>query len=424
MRAAWDWKSQDLPTTANEPKAAKEGQLEFQEILEMHSINFLARTPASRGLGFLSPCPGGELPLAYCLLAVVAMTLTSSVNAALISTSSSSLTFNSGVQSLFGIGGSAGFHDSGFLIGDSDTGIEYHARLDTGTARSSVTGSVRSTYDNKVNLATAASYGFSLSWQGASSSFRSDVGAGIRFSGELLGVINDFTIFDGGYSLNIGRSFSGSVPQTVIGSDSFAPASVSISLPTGGIGVAGTAGVDFSIIQNATFRLTSVGGTVQAIHKDSGTRRVAPFSFAIGGPYGITDLDLSLAGIWDFNFLDLTLAAEFSSLFRMAVNPFIGGGIGVFCGDPFNPDDNFLCIEEGGVTTNNAIGVNLFSTPTLNMGGSRINSLAGFSVEVVDPFVSTPPATVPEPGTIVLTISGFAALCTMLSRRNSRRANG
>ena len=348
------------------------------------------------------------------LVGVVAVAVAFEAGAVPMMSDTTGLVFSSGSVSLFGSGGSASFGGSGLLLGNESTGVGYSASASTGAASSTVRGNLRSSYESEVPLASAGSYGFALDWIGGSSSFRSDLGANIRIRGELFGIINNFTIFERDYGLNILENFISETPKTQTGSDDFAPASVSVDLPTGGVGISGTAGVDLDIIQDATFEISSVGGKVVATHGATSTIRELDFLLDMTGAEIINGLDLGLEGVWDIVFESIALSATLNSDFLFAPNPFIGGGIGVFCGDPFDPNDNFLCAQEGGVKTNSPLSLNLFSTPTLDMGGDVIASRMGFSV-----LVTTAAAAVSEPGVLSMLSLGIVLLGLSSRRRRS-----
>jgi hypothetical protein len=321
------------------------------------------------------------------------------------------LHFVTPTQSIWGPGSSAAaFSSSGFLLGNSVTGISYSSSASTGTVRSTVTGQLRASFEDTVPYASSDAVNISLAFVGASSNFQSDLGANMRVAGHLFDIINNFTIFQRDYGLNVNTSYPSGTPSTATGSDDFSPASVSVGLPTGGVGLSGTAGVDLDIQQDATLRTLALTGTLFAQHVDSGTSTSLLFHIDTPGGEALS-LDLGLPGRWELRFLDLALIGDFTSLFSAEFNPFIGGGIGVFCGDPFDPNDNFLCAQEGGVKTAELIGIDLFSSPRIALNYNTIGSADGFDVTVE-------PAPVPEPGTLVLVLAGGAVLTLRRKRRS------
>jgi hypothetical protein len=322
------------------------------------------------------------------------------------------LSFMTPTQSIWGPGGTAAaFSKSGFLLGNSVTGVSYSSSASTGTVRSSVTGRIGASFDDIVPISSADDVLIALDFLGGSSSFQSDLGANMRVAGYLFDIINNFTIFDRDYGLNVNRSYVSETPRTATGSDDFAPASVSVGLPTGGVGLSGTAGVDLDIQQDATLRTLGLTGTLFAEHVDTGTTTSLLFTIdALAGE--ILSLNLGLPGLWDIRFLNLGLIGNYNSLFSAEFNPFIGGGYGVFCGDPFDPDDNFGCIEEGGVKTEELIGVDLFRSPTIALDYNEIGTAGGFSIMVA-------PAAVPEPGTLGLVLVAAGAIVAFRRGRRS-----
>ena len=329
----------------------------------------------------------------------------------------STLNYSSPNQSFFGAGGAAAFNFNQLVLGDSGTGIRVAADASTGAVNSAVSGRLQASFDDRVQLSAAGSYAFNLDWLGGSSIFNSNLGAGIRVSGNLLGIITNFTIADLDYSLNISENFTSETPVTKTGNDEFSPASVSVGLPTGGVGLSGTAGVDLDIDQTATFRVLRATGTVVATHLGSGTTRNAAFNLDVTSPETISGLDLSLPGFLDFDFTQVRLFGTFSSAFDLEIDPFIGGGIGVFCGDPFDPNDNILCATEGGAKTDALLSFDLFNTPLININYAQALNREGFRVRVVEARVS-------EPATLALIALGVLALAgaaTALGYRQRRR---
>ena len=321
------------------------------------------------------------------------------------------LSFVTPTQSIWGPGSTAAaFSKSGFLLGNSVTGISYSSSASTGTVRSNVTGRLQASFEDTVPFSSSDAVNISLAFVGGSSNFQSDLGANMRVAGHLFDIINNFTIFERDYGLNVSTSYTSGTPSNATGSDDFAPASVSVGLPTGGVGLSGTAGVDLDIQQDATLRTLALTGTLFAQHVDSGTSTSLLFHIDTPGGEALS-LDLGLPGRWELRLRDLALIGDFTSLFSAEFNPFIGGGIGVFCGDPFDPNDNFLCAQEGGVKTAEFIGIDLFSSPRIALDYNEIGTAGGFDVIVG-------PAPVPEPGTLGLVLAGGAALALRRRRRS------
>ena len=114
------------------------------------------------------------------------------------------------------------------------------------------------------------------------------------------------------------------------------------------------------------------------------------------------------------DFEDLRLFGTYSSLFSLDILPFIGGGVGVFCGDPFDADDNFGCAVENGVKANSFIGFDLFRSPEVALGFNRLSRVSGFSIEVTAaPVVNG----VPEPASLALLGGGLLGVAGGVRRR-------
>lgn len=318
------------------------------------------------------------------------------------------LSFFSPTQSIWGPGGSAAsFAKSGFLLGNSVTGVSYSSSASTGTVSSSVTGRIGASFEDTIHVSESDAVLIAIDFLGGVSSFQSDLGANMRVAGHLLDIINNFTIFSRDYGLNIDEDFVSETPATATGSDDFSPAAVSVSLPTGGVGLSGTAGVALDIQQDATLRTLRLDGTLMAFHPSGITTSVLFDIDVLAGE--ILTFNLGLPGLWQFHFLDLGLTGDYTSLFSAEFNPFIGGGVGVFCGDPFDPDDNFLCAQEGGVKTAELIGVDLYTSPRIALDYNRIAEGGAFSILVT-----------PEPGTLWLALVAGVAMSAIRRRPSPR----
>lgn len=354
---------------------------------------------------------GAERIASLSLLIGATGTLIAPSPAAAAAFTSDVLSFASPTQSIWGPGSSAAaFASSGFLLGNSVTGVSYSSSASTGTVRSSVTGRIGASFETTVPLSSSDEVLIAIDFLGSSSSFQSDLGANMRVAGHLFDIINNFTIFSSDYGLNINTGFISETPATATGSDDFSPAAASVDLPTAGVGLSGTAGVALDIQQDATLRTLSLDGTLLARHVGTGTTSTVAFDVdALAGE--VLAFNLGLAGLWEFDFLDLGLTGDYTSLFSAEFNPFIGGGIGVFCGDPFDPDDNFLCVQEGGAKTDELIGVDLFRSPRIGLDYNRIGDAGGFSVLVT-------PATTPEPSTLWLMLLAAGAGSALRRRRS------
>ena len=345
--------------------------------------------------------------------------------AALVEFTGPTLQFETGTQSIWGGGVNAGFSASGVALGSArGTNVSYAVSASSGTVQASARGNLEARYQNSVELANARSVSVALDFLGEApapfglfggSRFSSDVGASVSITGTLdLGALGSPTldIFSADYDLSISDRFTAETPRTVSDGDSFTASNVGVGLPTAGIGLSGEAGVDLDIAQDATVTLSRITGTAVARHAGSGETRSVGFSLASSGPQSL-DFDLGLAGRWDIGFEALRLFGSYSSLFSMDILPFIGGGVGVFCGDPFTDDDNVLCTDTG-VKANRFIGFDLFRSPSVALGFNTLSNLDAFSIDVT---AAPSVAGVPEPATLALLGGGFAAMVGGTRRR-------
>ena len=69
-----------------------------------------------------------------------------------------------------------------------------------------------------------------------------------------------------------------------------------------------------------------------------------------------------------------------------------------------DPDDNFGCASEDRLITTLA-GIDLFSSPELNLAYGAVNTGTAFSINVLA-------APIPEPGTMALMLAGAGVLLT------------
>lgn len=351
-----------------------------------------------------------------CLLAAAALAaLVPAAPQAAAATAQQSLVFSSGKQSIWGPGGAAAFGASGYAIGNHSLGISYSMSASSGSVASSISGQLAARYDDLVawDDRNAVQVGFDFFGNPTGGSLSTDLGAHAEVAAhlnlDLAGVPIGWnpSLIDANYRLDIDRSFTTALAQTVTGNDAFTPASIGIGLPTFGIGLAGGAGLDLDIFQSARMDLTGLGGRVQARHRDSGFELVQALSLDdAAGQFLI--FELGRAGLWDFSYLDLSLANRFSTQFSMNMLAYVEYGVGVYCGDLGTDSDNVLCTDDR--KRANLAGVNLFRSPELALAFGPLDTGPAFSVEVMA-------APVPEPASVLLMLAGTGAL---LARR--RRA--
>lgn len=328
------------------------------------------------------------------------------------------LNFASGTQSIWGSGGSASFGGSGYLIGSNRLGVSYDAGASTGTVRSSVSGQLKANFADEIRLGSATSIGFDFFGNPLGGRLVGSLGAGIEVKAHLnttlVGVPVGWnpTLMDLGYRLDIDETFTGAVPKTVRGSDAFTPASVGIGLPTFGIGLGGGAGVDLDIQQTAELILNSLTGRIDARHRDTGT--VVSRLLSITSPAEqFLDFDLGLTGEWDFSYGGLTLGNQYSTQFALNALPYIEYGVGVYCGDLGDDDDNILCTDEK--LRRRVAGIDLFSSADITIDYGALDFARAFTINVLDL-----PTGVPEPGTLWMALAGTGWLVVRRRRAGAK----
>lgn len=364
------------------------------------------------------PTPSSPLRLRH--LAVAAVLCLAAATPATAATAQQSLLFNSGTQSLWGADGSAGFGASGYAVGNHALGISYSLSASSGTVSSQVDAQLGADFADTVawDQRNAVQVGFDFLGNPSASQFSTDLGAHAKVSAHLnlnlLGVPIGWNpaLLDVDYQLDIDRGFTAALPQSLTGSDAFTPASIGVGLPTFGIGLAGGAGVDLDVRQNAQFQLDGLSGLVQARHRDSGTTVLQALSLNSAAEQWLS-FDLASAGTWDFSYLDLSLANRFTTQFAMDMLAYVEYGVGIYCGDLGTDSDNIACTDDR--LRANLAGVNLFRSPEIQLAFGPLDTGTAFSVEVLA-------APVPEPASLLLMIAGSGAL--LMRRRRLLMSDG
>ena len=346
-------------------------------------------------------------PLSRLLLTAGLMMFGAAASAALVSTSQT-VTFNSGQESIWGPGQGTSFRRSGTFRTSSsgdNARVGYSARASTGTARVDYSGALGLSYDDTVTLGQNAT--LDLGFSGGSSRLRSDFGAGFDTTyGLTVGGINiSGCIFCLDYDTDIDRRFASRLGTAASGSDSFEVASVEFG-PNVIVGSA-TVGATADVSHSASFVANSINGTLEAINQTTGAMRNLDFSLGAGG----LSLDLALdeLGLWDISFSPLSLANRLTSSFGIDLNLFAGAHVGVFCGDrSTNSDNGFGCIADEGISKN--VGSVSLGSVSRALGFNQV-ALNPFSINVV-----AAAAAVPEPGVISLLGLGLLALAMIRKR--------
>jgi hypothetical protein len=334
-------------------------------------------------------------------------------------TNSQTLSFASATQSIWGSGGSSSFGASGYIVGNHSIGVSFATSASTGTVNSSVGGTLSSTYDDLVgwNDRHAVQVGFDFFGNSLAGSLVGALGARISVDGHLnetiagLSVGWNPSIYDANYSLDINKTFTPAILQTVNGSDAFTPASVGVSIPSFGIGLGGGASVDLDVQQTAALQLTGLSGLVEARNRDTGETVTQVLSLTSPSTQNLS-FDLASSGTWDFSVLDLSLANHYATSFALNILGDIEYFVGIYCGDPGNPDDNFGCIAED-KKRQQLTGINLFSSPQIALDYGQLDRADAFSIEV---------SAVPEPSEAALMLAGLGLLIGLHSTARRRQS--
>lgn len=372
------------------------------------------RTPTPRAPRRASPIRHRAAVAAAAVVALGGAVATAPASAA---TATQSLLFQSGTQSIWGPGGSADFGASGYAIGNHSFGVSYSMSASSGTVSSRVGGTMAADFQDIVawDDRGAVQVGFDFIGNPSASLFTTDLGAHANVTAHLnlnlAGVPIGWNpaLLDADYRLDIDKTFTATLPGTPTGSDAFTPATIGLGLPTFGIGLAGGAGVDLDIRQNAQLNLTGLTGLVQATHRDSGETVLQALSLDSSAEQWLS-FDLGRAGTWDFSYLGLDLANRFNTQFAMDMLAYIEYGVGVYCGDLGTDADNVLCTDDRLRTS--LAGINLFRSPDIRLAYGQLDTGTAFSVDVMA-------APVPEPASLVLMLAGTGVLLVRRRRQAS-----
>lgn len=353
----------------------------------------------------------------------VAIVVAGSALAAQATTSSALVSFDTGVQSLWGIGSPADFGAGGYVVGNNSLGISYAAAASSGSLQSLLAGTLTAEHDDQVGWYQRRRVSVNFGFSGDSAALLSTLAASIAVQAHLnqtlLGVPIAWnpTLLNRSYSLDIDQGFVPAMPQTVNAGDSFVPAAVRLDLPSFGLVLDGSAGVSLDVVQTATLKLEGLRGLVVATHRDSGevVRRLLSFDEAMR-------FSLPLAGVWDFDARRLSLPNTFTTDFRLDIRGDIEFGLGTGCGNYGSDSDNGpFCIADERVARQ-LTGVELYTGAAMQLPYGSIDLPAMFSIEV-----GTAPgavAAVPETGTAGMLLAGLALLAGLGRARQRRPSAG
>jgi len=146
------------------------------------------------------------------------------------------------------------------------------------------------------------------------------------------------------------------------------------------------AGVQMGVTQDISFTANAIEGSLLYSLQGSGVANSTPFSFGNSGAN--LNVDLTEAGIWDFWFVDQTLANAFSTSFDLDLGLFASTIAG--CG--------FLGLSSCETSTN-LLSVNAFNVNPFALAFNSISNTNGFSIAVGG---GGPILSLPEPSSLLL----------------------
>ena len=307
-------------------------------------------------------------------------------------------------RALFKNGASAGF-SAADTVGITAAGVSYDISANTGTVTSNVRGRLNVSHDDSVRLGSSANV--QLSYAGARSTLASNFGAGATVTGYINACVVP-NIFTGGCVTRVNPTFDlidegvRLRPDSAYTSRIGGKGTVSATDEAAGVGsvdlIIGKVGpeVALDISQTASLSLNGITGTMQGRHRGTGATFTESFSLGATG-LSMSTPELSLAGIWDFDILDLGLSNTFSNLMTLDLRPNINYLVGSW---PNEPLAKITLLNE---------------TFSLGFGAQSFSNL--FSLNVFD----DPIVAVPEPEAAGLMLLGLMALLFGRSRGMRRR---
>jgi len=334
-------------------------------------------------------------------VSLILITLPIAVAEALPVTTSQSLNFSAGKQSLWGPGGAAASFKKSGSVGNTTLGFKYSAKASSGTVESArFAGQLRYSYDDYINV--NADDLLSMQFIGNPNGGLIDTlfGASLTTEYQILGFTG--CIFCAGLTLDIDQSFTPRLDRRFSGSDTATPVTLEVG-PNLGLAAA-TAGVDIDLTQTSSLTGTGITGMVTATNRGSGTSLNQSVSVLNNGIFNL-DLGLDEVGIWDVSLTNLSLSNQFFSSFGLSLVPFVQYFVGLGCGEPGTDSDNGIFCASDGRADFTLANLDLGSTQAFALNFNSLN-LNPFSIETF----AAPVAQVPEPGSITLLAIGLLAL--------------
>ena len=286
-------------------------------------------------------------------------------------------------QSLWGTGGaSGGFSYSGrtgFSVATISLTVGYSIGASSGTASAKFNGNMA--VDYTPTLPSPGMTTLDLSFQGnaGGGQLKTDLGAHAQLFGPLVTVGPDFT-------LSIDKGYTPQLDQAVSANDSVTVAQIPVLNA-----LVAEAGVSMGVTQTDNFMATAIDGSLYYSRQGSGIMNFIPFTLAtIAG--SSLNVNLGDVGIWDFWFVDQTLANTFSTALDMDLGLYAQT---LGCG--------FLGLSWCNPYTQNLASVNVYDSGNFPLAFNSITNMDGFSIQVGT-------TQVPEPTVLALVGIGLAGL--------------
>lgn len=308
-------------------------------------------------------------------------------------------------QSLWQGGPTAGIDEADRTGGS--VGLYYDVKANAGTVQSSVAGTLRAEYENRIGAGGTANVAVRfLPGSGSiSSAFGAAASTGVflDISGCLGPVVfgacagipynidTDIAVIDEGLFLNPSTSFTASIDVLRSANDADQAAGVgSLDLVIGNLGPS----MNLDLDQTIYFTPTGLNGIVSYRNLTSGASGSMPLSIPTGAAVNLAIAGLG-EGIWEFDVLGLALANVFRNDVDLELRPAFDYIVGSWP-PPGSGPFGFGLIDE-----TFALGFN----PIARVGSFRIEAVAD-------------PNGVPEPGTLLLVGAALAGL--IMQQRRGR----